>query len=187
MKPPVWKLRTFQKRHKGVHTIKHNIWKKIKPLVRLEEVNQLLESHKLRYAWSQFTTEEFALDTPVPKIRTFVALMLKNTDSWTSSKDGRYVFHAICCALSRISPEVFGGDWIRTGELQPSPAASWWTAAIEALGCSFNLMHQIALTTKSVLKSDSKGLRVGGKALTFDIVGKSTMTSAGLLAPYYHS
>ena len=39
-------------------------------------------------------------------------------------------------------------------------------------------MVQIKLTTKSVLKSDSKGLKVGGKKLTFDIVDKSTKTMA---------
>ena len=64
-------------------------------------------------------------------------------------------------------------------ELQPSPIASWWTAAIEVLGCSFNLMVQIQMTTKAVLKSDSKGLKVDGKTLTFDIVGKSIKTKTG--------
>ena len=40
-------------------------------------------------------------------------------------------------------------------------------------------MVQIKLTTKSVLKSDSEGLIVGGKTLTFDIVGNSTKPKTG--------
>ena len=105
--------------------------------------------------------------------------MDKNKEDWTSSPDARYVYHRILCALSRTSHEIFGNDWKRTGKLQPSLIASWWTAAIEALGCLFNLTVQIKLTTKSVLKSDSKGLKVGGKTLTFDIVGNSTKTKTG--------
>ena len=35
------------------------------------------------------------------------------------------------------------------------------------------------MTTKAVLQSDSKGLKVGGKTLTFDIIGKSVKTKAG--------
>ena len=35
------------------------------------------------------------------------------------------------------------------------------------------------MTAKSVLKSDSKSLKVGGKTLTFDIPGKSIKTQTG--------
>ena len=35
------------------------------------------------------------------------------------------------------------------------------------------------MTIKAVLKSDSKGFKVGGKTLTFDIVGKSIKTKIG--------
>ena len=89
------------------------------------------------------------------------------------------MYHRIFCVLSRISPEIFAGDWKRTGKLESSPIASWWTAVIEVLGCSSNLMVQIQLTNKAVLKSDSKGLKVGRKTLTFDITGKSIKSKTG--------
>ena len=54
-----------------------------------------------------------------------------------------------------------------------------WTAAIEVLGCFFSLKVQIKLTAKAILKSDSKGLKVSGKILTFDVVGKSIKTKTG--------
>ena len=134
LKPPVWKLSKFQKRHTSVQAIKHAIWKKIKPLQKIEDIDKLLDSPKLKHAWLKSTTNEFARDIPVSTIKTFVSILLKNKEDWTSSQDGRYVYHDIFCDLSRTSPEIFGGVWKRTGKLQPSPIASWWTAAIEVLG-----------------------------------------------------
>ena len=74
---------------------------------------------------------------------------------------------------------VFCGDWKQSGKLQPSPPASLWTATFKVLGCSFNLKVQIKLTAKGILKSNSKDLQVGGKKLTFNVVGKSIKTKTG--------
>ena len=109
----------------------------------------------------------------------FISTLLKKKEDWTKSAEARYVFHNTFVALSRTSPEVFGSDWKRLGELNPSLPASLWTAAIKVLGCFFNLKAQIKLTAKGILKSDSKDLQVGGKKLTFDVVCKSIKTKAG--------
>ena len=82
-------------------------------------------------------------------------------------------------ALSKMSPEVFGADWKRAGELHSSPTALLWTAAVQALGCSFKLAVHIKLTKKGILKSDSKNLKAGGKSLTFDIANVCVQTKAG--------
>ena len=175
----MWKLSQFTKQYKQVHLIKHNTWKQIKPFQKLEDIKLKLESAKFQLLWSKFTNDEFSLDLPVAKIKDFVSALFKNQEDWTSSIDARFVYHRIFYALSRTSPEIFAGDWKRTGELQPSPIASWWTASIQVLGCSFSLMVQIQMTAKSVFKSDSKTLKVGGKTLTFDIQRKSIKTKTG--------
>ena len=180
LKTPVWKLSQFAKRHAAVQAIKNPIWKQIKPFQQVYDIKGQLDSPKFQLLWSKFTTDDFSRDLPIAKIKVFVLALYKNKEDWTSSQDTRYVYHRILCALSRTSPEIFGGDWKRTGKLQPSLIISWWTAVIEVLGCFFNLMVQIIMTTKAVLKSDSKGLKVGGKTLTLDIVGKS-ITKTGRL------
>ena len=89
------------------------------------------------------------------------------------------MFHHTFVALSRTSPEIISGDRKRSGEIQPSPPAALWTAAIKVQGCSFSLKVQIKLIAKAILKSDSKDLQVGGKTLTFDDVDKSIKTKTG--------
>ena len=89
------------------------------------------------------------------------------------------MFTTYFCALSKTSPEVFGADWKKAGELHPSPEASLWTAAIQALGCSFKLAVHIQLTTKGILKSDMKNCKVGRKSLTFDAPSVMVKTKAG--------
>ena len=83
------------------------------------------------------------------------------------------------CALSKTSLEVFGADWKRAGELYPLPAVSLWTAAVQALSCSFKLTIHIKLTKKGILKSNTKNLKAGGKSLTFDVASICVQTKAG--------
>ena len=63
--------------------------------------------------------------------------------------------------------------------LQPSLAASLWTAAVKALGCSFKLAYKINLTKKDIIKSDIKDLEAAVKSLTFDVPGTCMQTKAG--------
>ena len=179
LETPVWKLSQHQKRNASDAVIKHAIWTQIVALQNVDDIDEQLDTTNFQDLWSKPTTEEFSRDTFVSTIKAFISALLKKMEDWTKSADARYVFHRIFVTLSRTSSEIFSCDWKRTGELQPSPTASCWTAAIEVLGCSFNLKVQIKLTAKAILKSDSKGLKVVGKTLTFNIVGKSIKTKTG--------
>ena len=79
----------------------------------------------------------------------------------------------------KTSPEVFGCYWKTAGELQPSLGVSLWTTAVKASGCSFKLAYKIAMTKKSILKSDIKDLKAAGKNLSFNVPGICVQTKAG--------
>ena len=98
----------------------------------------------------------------------FITVLVKKKEDWTKTVEARTLFHRTFVALSKISTEVFIGDWKRNGDLHPSLVASLWTAAIKVLSCSFDLKIQIKLTAKGILKSNMKDLKVGGEKLTFD-------------------
>ena len=115
LKTPVWKLNQFTKKHKQVHLIKHHTWKQVKPFRKLDNIELQLDSAKFQLLWSKFTTDEFSLDLPVVKIKDFVSALLMNQEDWTRSIDARFVYHRLFCAVSRTSPEIFVGDWKRTG------------------------------------------------------------------------
>ena len=155
------------------------MWKKIFAFKNVEAIVSQSHSTKFQDLWSKSNAVAYTPDTPVLAIMDFISVLDKKKEDRTKSAEARYVFHHTFVALSRTSPEVFGGDWKRSGELHPSPPASLWTAAIKVLGCSFDLKVQIKLTAKGILKSDIKDLKVGGKKLTFDVVCKSIKTKAG--------
>ena len=139
------------------------IWKKIFAFKDFEAIVSQSHSTNFQDLWSKSNAVAYSPDTPVPTIMDFILVLDKKKKDWTKTAEARNVFHNTFVALSKTSPDVFGGDWKRSGELHPSPPASLWTAAIKVLGCSFNLKFQIKLTAKGILNSDIKDLQVGGK------------------------
>ena len=173
---PVWKYSQHHHRHPSVAAIATQIWKKIKSLKTVRYIERLPITIKFTDVWSKFNTDPYSPDTPVTRILEFISTIEKKKEEWTKSPGARFLFIKTLCATS---PEVFGADWKRAGKLHPSQAASLWTAAIQALGCSFKLYVHIKLTTKGILKSDMKDFKAGGKSLTFDVASVSVKTKAG--------
>ena len=164
---PVWKYSNHCKRHPTVQAVPKQIWKTIIPYENVGVIETIPTSVKFVTTWSAFSSVPYSSVTPVETIIEFITAIRKKQTEWSRTPDARWMFTNYFCALSKTSPEVFGCDWKRAGELNPSPEASLWTAAVEALGCSFELDAPIQLTSKGILKSDMKGCKKGKKSLTF--------------------
>ena len=136
-------------------------------------------STKFQDLWSKSNSVAYSSDTPVSTIMDFISVLDKKKEDWTKTVEARNLLNNTFIALSKTSPEVFGGYWKRTGKLPPSPLASLWTATIKVLGCSFGLNIQIKLTANRILKSNIKDLKIEGKKLTFDVASVSVNTKEG--------
>ena len=181
MVTPIWTYSQYQPRRSSISAIPNSIRKKIKAFKNVRVIQSHSHSHSTKFQglWSKSSLVTYSSTTPVLTIMDFISVLDKKKEDWTKTVDARNLLHMTFIALSKTSPEVFGGDWKQTGELHPSPPASLWTAAIKVLGCSFDLKVQIKLTSKGILKSDMKELKVGGKKLTFDVASISIKTKAG--------
>ena len=176
---PVWKFSQHHQRLASIAAMSTMIWNKIKPLKTVQEIESIPTTTKFKLLWSKFSSDPLSPDTPVAKISKFISAIEKKKEDWTKSPEARGMLTNSFCALSKTSPEVFGVDWKRAGELHPSPAASLWTAAVKALGCSFKITVHFKLTKKGILKSDIKNLKASGKSLTFDVASVCVQTKAG--------
>ena len=175
----VWKYSQYDKRLASIVNMSTTIWNKISPLKSVLETESIPTTTKFKLLWSKFCSVPFSSNTSVKKISKFTLAIEKKKEDWTKNPEAWVLLTNSFCALTKTSPEVFGCDWKSAGELQPSLAASLWTAAVKALGFSFKLAYKINLTKKSIIKSNIKDLKATGKSLTFNVPGTCVQTKAG--------
>ena len=139
----------------------------------------MITSAKIQPVWNKFEINEYSPTTPIVKIMEFTKCLVQKEDPWTKTKQSIKLLLQTFVRLTKTSPEVFLGDWKKSGDLHPSLVGSKWTASIKVLGCAFRLQVQIKVPVKTILKNNTEDLKLRGKSLTFDPTCVPTKTKTG--------
>ena len=74
---PVWKYSQHHQRRSSVAAISTQIWKKIKPLKTVRDIERLPITTKFTDVWSKFNPDPYSPDTPVTRIFEFISAIGK--------------------------------------------------------------------------------------------------------------